>query len=118
MSKKVVIGKEKEVFICLSGEVEESKELVKFGRLKAFGLNETDEELLAVRNKTVQVGKVQLAVEGEFVWVGLKHENAICEGEIETNRKESNENDCGLSCLVHFETKEFCKNLVEIKVRS
>jgi len=118
MSKKVVIGKEKEVFICLSGEGEESGELAKFGRLKAFGLNETEEELLAVHNKAVQVNKVQLAVEGEFVWVGLKHQNAICEGEIETNREEINENDCGLSCLVQFETKEFCKNFVEIKVRS
>jgi len=25
-----------------------------------------------------------MAVEGEFVWVGLSQENAICEGEIET----------------------------------
>jgi len=50
MSKKVVIRKEKKVSIWLSGEVEESEELVKFGRLKAFGLNETDEELLAVHN--------------------------------------------------------------------
>jgi len=89
MSKKFVIGKEKKAFISLLGKGEESGGQVKFGRLKALGLNETDEELLAVRNKTVQVDKVQLAVERELVWNGLSHENAICEGEIETNREES-----------------------------
>jgi len=71
MSKKVVIGKEKKVFISLSGEGEESGELVKFDCLKASGLNEKNEELLAVHNKTVQVDKVQLAVEREFVWNGM-----------------------------------------------
>jgi len=77
MSKKVVIGKEKKVLISLSGEGEESGEIVKFGRLKALGLNETDEELLAVHNKTLQEDTVQLAVEREFVWVGLRHENEM-----------------------------------------
>jgi len=48
------------------------------------------------------------------VWSGLRHENAICEGEVETNREESNKNDCRSSCLVQFETKEFCKNLVKM----
>jgi len=71
-------------------------------------LNEADEELLTVHSKKVQVDKVQLAVEGEFVWNGMRHENAICEGEIETNREESIENDCRSSCLVQFETKYIC----------
>jgi len=51
-----------------------------------------------------------MEVEGEFVWNRLRHENAILEGEIETNREESNENDCRSSCLVQFETKEFVRN--------
>jgi len=80
MFKKVVIGKEKKVIISLSGEGEESGELLKFGHPKALGLNETDEELLAVHNTTVQVDKVQLAVEGQFAWNELRHENAIFEG--------------------------------------
>jgi len=78
MPKKVVIGKKNKFFIIydggttttqqrfisrdgettstisLSGEGEQSGyKLVKFGRLNALGLNETDEELLEVHNKTV-----------------------------------------------------------------
>jgi len=34
---------------------------------------------------------MMLAVEEEIVWLGLRHKNAICEGEMETNREESNQ---------------------------
>jgi len=46
-----------------------------------------------------------VAVEREFVWNGLKHENAICEGGVETDREETDENDFGSSCLVQFRRK-------------
>jgi len=37
-------------------------------------------------------------------WNGLSHDYEIFEGERETNREESNENDCRSRCLIQFKT--------------